>query len=62
MILLMLLSDGFTGGNLGYADIVIGNDETKWIAHLNMDLLGLMRKENNPLIKSISNEDENMPY
>ncbi len=56
-----VIIDGFTGGNLGYADIVIGNDETKWIASYKYGLIGFNENGNNPLIKSISNEDANMP-
>lgn len=56
-----VIIDGFTGGNLGYADIVIGNDGTKWIASYKYGLIGFNENGNNPLIKSISNEDANMP-
>jgi ligand-binding sensor domain-containing protein len=56
-----VIIDGFTGGNLGYADIVIGNNETKWIASYKYGLIGFNENGNNPLIKSISNEDANMP-
>ncbi|MDD7887140.1 ABC transporter substrate-binding protein [Flavivirga sp. 57AJ16] len=56
-----LISDGFSGGNLGFADIVIGPDETKWIASYKFGLIGFNENGNSQLIKSISKEDENMP-
>ena len=56
-----VIIDGFTGGNLGYADIVIDNDETKWIASYKYGLIGFNENGNNPLIKSISSSEENMP-
>ncbi|PWH84572.1 ABC transporter substrate-binding protein [Algibacter marinivivus] len=56
-----VIIDGFTGGNLGYADIVIGNDNTKWIASYKYGLIGFNENGNNPLIKSVSKDEENMP-
>ena len=53
--------DGFTGGNLGYADIVIGNDGTKWIASYKFGLIGFNENGSSPLIKSVYKEEENMP-
>jgi hypothetical protein len=56
-----VIVDGFTGGNLGYADMVIGNDQTKWIASYKFGVIGFNENGNNPLIKSISKNEENMP-
>ena len=56
-----VIVDGFSGGNVGYADIVIGNDETKWIASYKHGLIGFNENGNNPLIKSINKVEENMP-
>tara|TARA_R110002126_G_scaffold52743_3_gene143110 strand:- start:2007 stop:4355 length:2349 start_codon:yes stop_codon:yes gene_type:complete len=56
-----VIIDGFTGGNLGYAGIVIGNDETKWIASYKYGLIGFNENGNSPLIKSISKDEQNMP-
>ena len=56
-----VIVDGFSGGNLGYADIVIGNDKTKWIASYKHGLIGFNENGNNPLIKSINKVEENMP-
>ena len=56
-----VIVDGFTGGNLGYADIVIGNDQTKWIASYKYGVIGFNENGNNPLIKNISKNEENMP-
>ncbi len=56
-----IIIDGFTGGNLGYADIVIGSDDTKWIATYKYGLIGFNENGNSPLIKSVSKEEQNMP-
>lgn len=56
-----VIGDGFSGGNLGYSDIVIGSDNTKWITSYRFGLIGFNENGNNPLIKSIFNEDSNMP-
>lgn len=54
-----IISDGFGGGNLGFADMDIGNDGTKWIASYKYGLIGFNESGSN--IKSIYKEDENMP-
>ena len=56
-----VIVDGFSGGNLGYADMVIGNDETKWIASYSSGLIGFNEKGGDPIIKSISEEESNLP-
>ena len=56
-----VIIDGFTGGNLGYGDIVIGSDNTKWIASYKYGLIGFNENGNSPLIKSVSTLEENMP-
>ncbi|WP_298497451.1 ABC transporter substrate-binding protein [uncultured Algibacter sp.] len=53
--------DGFLGGNLGYGDMVIGNDNTKWIASYKFGLIGFNENGSSPLIKSIYTEADNMP-
>jgi hypothetical protein len=54
-----IISDGFD--ELGYADIIIGNDDAKWIGSLRNGLIGFNEKGSNQLIKNISGEDNNMP-
>jgi hypothetical protein len=54
-----IISDGFGGGNLGFADLDIGIDGTKWIASYKYGLIGFNESGSN--IKSIYKEDENMP-
>jgi len=56
-----VIVDGFSGGNLGYADMVIGTDETKWIASYNNGLIGFNENGGNPILKSISEEASNLP-
>ena len=56
-----VIVDGFTGGNLGYADIVIGNDQTKWIASYKFGLIGFNENGGNQLIKAVYKNEENMP-
>ncbi|WP_298238736.1 two-component regulator propeller domain-containing protein [uncultured Algibacter sp.] len=45
--------------NNGYNDIVIGNDETKWIATYEYGLIGF--NENNNSLKRILGEESNLP-
>ncbi|MGA1225934.1 MAG: ABC transporter substrate-binding protein, partial [Tamlana sp.] len=54
-----IISDGLLGGNLGFADLDIGIDGTKWIASYKYGLIGFNESGSN--IKSIYKEDENMP-
>ena len=49
------------GGNLGFSDIAIGSDRTKWVASYKYGVIGFNENANNPLIKSVSKESENMP-
>ncbi len=46
---------------LGFGNIVIGNDDTKWIAGYWNGLIGFKENNGTPLLKSISSEEENMP-
>ncbi|MCB4798027.1 type IX secretion system anionic LPS delivery protein PorZ [Neotamlana laminarinivorans] len=55
-----ITGDAFESGNLGYTDIEIGNDGTKWTSCYNFGLIGY-NEANGGQIKSISTEDENMP-
>ncbi|MCF7566900.1 ABC transporter substrate-binding protein [Sabulilitoribacter arenilitoris] len=54
-----IIADGFAGGNLGFGDIAIGNDNTKWIASYKYGLIAF--NESNTSIKNISTLEENMP-
>ncbi|GAA3600262.1 ABC transporter substrate-binding protein [Flavivirga amylovorans] len=55
-----IISDGIDG-NLGFSDIEIAEDETKWISSSNFGLIGFRENGGSPLLKSVSKEDENMP-
>ncbi|MGC6429831.1 MAG: two-component regulator propeller domain-containing protein [Jejuia sp.] len=46
--------------NNGFADLDIGDDGTKWIATSNFGIIGFNENNGNPLIKTIS-EEENLP-
>ena len=56
-----IISDGFAGGNLGFADIVIDNDGTKWVASYDYGVIGFNENSGNSPIKNIKTEEENMP-
>ena len=47
--------------NLGFGDMVIGDDGTKWIASYNNGFIGFRENGNNFLIKKIFSEEDNMP-
>ena len=47
--------------NLGFGDMVIGKDGTKWLASYNLGVVGFNETLGGTLLKSISKEDENMP-
>lgn len=48
--------------NPGFADIVIGNDGTKWLAaSFNFGLIGFNENNGKTLIKNIYKEEDNMP-
>jgi hypothetical protein len=49
------------GSNLGFGDLVIGSDNTKWIASYRYGLIGFNENGNAPKIKSVYKEEENMP-
>lgn len=49
------------GSNIGFGDLVIGSDNTKWVASHNYGLIGFNENGGNPKIKSVYKEDENMP-
>ncbi len=56
-----LIPNGFID-NLGYGEIVIDNDETKWIGSYEFGLIGFKENNGNPLIKNITEEDQgNLP-
>ena len=55
-----LIADGFNE-NLGFSDLLIGNDGTKWIGSYNFGLIGFNENSGTPLLKNVSNEEANMP-
>ena len=57
-----IIPDSFND-NLGFGEIVIGNDETKWIGSAEYGLIGFNENNGSPLIKNIGEEDEgNLPH
>ena len=56
-----LIPDGFTD-NLGFGDMVIGSDGTKWIASYNFGLIGY-NNNGSALIKNLEDDDQgNLPH
>ena len=55
-----IIEDNFTD-NLGYADMVIGEDNTKWIASYEHGFIGFKESGNSFQLKRIFREEENMP-
>lgn len=53
-----IIIDGFDD-NLGFSDLVIDNNQTKWVGSSNYGLIGFDEKRN--LIRSINSEEDNMP-
>ena len=49
------------GSNLGFGDLVIGNDDTKWVASYRYGLIGFNENGGNPQVKGINKEEQNMP-
>lgn len=49
------------GINLGFRDIAIGSDNTKWVASYQYGLIAYNENGNSPLIKNIISQEENMP-
>lgn len=47
--------------NLGYGDIVLGQDGTKWIASYDHGFIGFKENGNSFLIKNVKTEEDNMP-
>ena len=47
--------------NLGFGELVIGNDEVKWVGSYEYGLIGFNQNGGNPLLKSIGEETQNMP-
>lgn len=47
--------------NLGFGDLVIGSDNTKWVASYKYGLIGYNENNSALKIKSLKDEDENMP-
>lgn len=55
-----IIADGFSD-NAGFADLVLGDDGTKWIASSANGFIGFNEKEGNVQIKNIYSESQNMP-
>ncbi|KJD31323.1 ABC transporter substrate-binding protein [Tamlana nanhaiensis] len=55
-----VISDGFSDGNLGFSDMVIGNNGTKWASCYKYGVIAYNENES-PVIKAIYSEDQNMP-
>jgi hypothetical protein len=51
-----IIPDGFND-ELGFSDIVIGSNGTKWIGGLNSGLIGFNENSGNPLLKRINDND-----
>ncbi|MFB9055516.1 two-component regulator propeller domain-containing protein [Mariniflexile ostreae] len=49
------------GSNLGFSDLVIGRDGTKWTGSYKYGVIGFKENGANPLLKNIKKEEENMP-
>lgn len=47
--------------NLGFGDLVIGADDTKWIATYEHGFIGFKEDNGNILLKKVYKEEENMP-
>ena len=56
MILLKLFQTDYND-ELGFSDIVIGSNGTKWIGGLNSGLIGFNENAGNPLLKRINDND-----
>ncbi|WP_194767006.1 ABC transporter substrate-binding protein [Tamlana sp. I1] len=56
-----VIGDGFSGGNLGYGDLEIDSDGTKWIASYKFGLIGFKENGGRQLLKSVYDEEHNMP-
>ncbi|WP_142784354.1 type IX secretion system anionic LPS delivery protein PorZ [Changchengzhania lutea] len=54
-----LIPDPF--GNLGFSDLVIDNNSTKWIGSYNYGLIVYNENSGTPLLKNIREKEENMP-
>ncbi|CAH8282957.1 hypothetical protein EV196_101516 [Mariniflexile fucanivorans] len=54
-------SDIIQSRNLGYGDMVIGQDGTKWIASYEHGFIGFKENGNSFSIKNVKTEEDNMP-
>lgn len=55
------LNDGDLSRDLGFRDMVIGSDGTKWMTSYRLGVLGFNENQGQYLLKSVKDEDENMP-
>ena len=51
-----IIPDGFDD-ELGFSDIVVGSNGTKWIGGVNSGLIGFNENGGNPLIKKLNDND-----
>ncbi|GAA4280468.1 type IX secretion system anionic LPS delivery protein PorZ [Gaetbulibacter aestuarii] len=49
------------GSNLGFSDLVIDSDQTKWIASFNYGVIAVKTDSGSPQIKNIVSDEQNMP-
>jgi hypothetical protein len=47
--------------NFGFSEIVIGNDQTKWLASYRFGLIGFNESNGTSQIKNLKGDDDNMP-
>ncbi len=52
---------GDFGSNLGFGDLIVGSDNTKWVASYKYGLIGYNENNSSLKIKSLKDESENMP-
>lgn len=48
--------------NLGFGELIIGNDDIKWIGSYEFGLIGFNPNNSSQTLKSISSESQNMPH
>ncbi|MFD2726521.1 type IX secretion system anionic LPS delivery protein PorZ [Hyunsoonleella rubra] len=56
-----VLPDDDIAGNLGYRDMAIGPDGTKWVVSYNRGIIGFNENGGNPRVKALYKEEDNMP-
>ncbi|MCB4807412.1 ABC transporter substrate-binding protein [Tamlana sp. 62-3] len=56
-----VIADGFNDGNLGFSDLVVDNNGTKWSSCYEYGVIAY-NENSNPVIKAIYTDDQNMPH